>query len=233
QGTLLPLGGRRATTRAMPRAARDALGGYCYHVLNRGNGRRTVFHKPGDFAAFARLLREAGQRIDMRLVGYCLLPNHFHLLLWPHRDGDLSSYMMWLMTAHVRRYHRHYHSSGHVWQGRFRSFPIQEDDHLLTVHEGPGLALVERRAAGRGVAAAHGQPGAACIGLARPRQRAADRSRGRIAAGVYSPPSPLRRGDVGRPNRPADGPGGEPATAWPTSEGDGDGPLMYPVPFSY
>ena len=42
--------------------------------------------------------------------------------------------MMWLMTAHVRRYHQHYHSSGHVWQGRFRAFPIQEDDHLLTVH---------------------------------------------------------------------------------------------------
>ena len=40
--------------------------------------------------------------------------------------------MMWLLTAHVRRYHQHYHSSGHVWQGRFRAFPIQEDDHLLT-----------------------------------------------------------------------------------------------------
>jgi putative transposase len=118
----------------MPRGARDALGGYCYHVLNRGNGRRTVFHKEADFAAFAKLLREAGERLDMRLLAYCLLPNHFHLLLWPRGDGDLSAYMMWLTTAHVRRYHRHYHSSGHVWQGRFRSFPIQEDVHLLTVH---------------------------------------------------------------------------------------------------
>jgi putative transposase len=118
----------------MPRGARDALGGYCYHVLNRGNGRRTVFHKEGDFAAFAKLLREAGERTDVRLLAYCLMPNHFHLLLWPQRDGDLSAYMMWLTTAHVRRYHQHYHSSGHVWQGRFRSFPIQEDGHLLTVH---------------------------------------------------------------------------------------------------
>jgi putative transposase len=114
--------------------ARDALGGYCYHVLNRGNGRRTVFHKEGDFAGFAKLLREAGERTDVRLLAYCLLSNHFRLLLWPRRDGDLSAYMMWLTTAHVRRYQQHYHSSGHVWQGRFRSFPIQEDEHLLSVH---------------------------------------------------------------------------------------------------
>jgi putative transposase len=130
----------------MPRGARDALGGYCYHVLNRGNGRRTVFHKEGDFAAFANLLREAGERIDVRLLAYCLLGNHFHLLLWPRRDGDLSAYMMWLTTAHVRRYHQHYHSSGHVWQGRFRSFPIQENGHLLTVHR-----YIERNAVRAGL----------------------------------------------------------------------------------
>jgi putative transposase len=121
----------------MPRVARDvrdALGGYCYQVLNRGNGRQTVFHKEGGFAAFAKLLREAGERIDMRLLAYCVLFNHFHLLLWPRREGDLSAYMMWLTTAHVRRYHQHYHSSGHFWQGRFRSFPIEDDGHLLIVH---------------------------------------------------------------------------------------------------
>jgi putative transposase len=66
-------------------------------------------------------------------VDYAQMPNHFHLVLWPRKDGELSDYMMWLLTAHVRRYHQHYHSSGHVWQGRFRAFPIQEDDHLLTV----------------------------------------------------------------------------------------------------
>src|SRR5205823_2191462 len=90
-------------------------------------------HKHGDFAAFVKLLREAGERTPVRLLAYCLMPNHFHLVLWPRADGDLSDYMRWLLTAHVRRYHQHYHSSGHVYQGRFRSFPIQEDDHLLTV----------------------------------------------------------------------------------------------------
>jgi putative transposase len=117
----------------MPRAARASQGGFCYHVLNRGNGRRTVFHNDDDFTAFVGLLGEAGARVDVRLLAYCLMPDHFHLALWPRRDGDLSAYMQWLSTAHVRRYHSHYHTSGHVWQGRFRAFPIQEDDHLLTV----------------------------------------------------------------------------------------------------
>jgi len=71
--------------------------------------------------------------LPMRLLAYCLMPNHFHLVLWPREDGDLSAWMQWLMTAHVRRYHRHYHSSGHVWQGRFRSFPIRTGKHLLAV----------------------------------------------------------------------------------------------------
>jgi putative transposase len=124
----------------MPRTARASQGGYCYHVMNRGNGRRTVFHKEGDFAAFVKLLRQAGERVPgVRLLAYCLMPNHFHLAFWPRRDGELSNYMMWLLTAHVRRYHQHYHGSGHVWQGRFRAFRIQEDDHLLTV-----LRYIER-----------------------------------------------------------------------------------------
>jgi len=67
--------------------------------MNRGNGRRTVFHKEGDFDAFRRLLGEAAARADMRLLAYCLMPNHFHLALWPRRDGDLSDYMMWLADS--------------------------------------------------------------------------------------------------------------------------------------
>ena len=115
------------------------MGNVCYHVINRGNGRRTVFHKDGDYRAFVKLLRDACERLPMRLLAYCLMPNHFHLALWPYADGDLSAWMQWLLTAHVRRYHQHYHSSGHVWQGRFKAFPIQDDDHLLTV-----LRYIER-----------------------------------------------------------------------------------------
>jgi len=98
-----------------------------------------VFRKEDDFRAFVKLMLDANQRLPMRLTGYCLMPNHFHLLLWPYNDGDLSRWMQWLLTAHVRRYHCHYHGSGHVWQGRFKAFPIEQDDHYLTV-----LRYVER-----------------------------------------------------------------------------------------
>lgn len=115
----------------MPRTARASVGNVCYHVLNRGNAQHEVFHNAGDYSAFLKLLMEANERVNMRLLAYCLMPNHFHLVLWPRGDGDLSRYMQWLMTSHVRRYHRHYQSSGHVWQGRFKAFPIQQNDHLL------------------------------------------------------------------------------------------------------
>jgi len=123
----------------MARTARASVGGICYHVINRGNGRQEVFHKDEDYQAFVNLIAQACERLPLRVLAYCLLPNHFHLVLWPKGDGDLSRWMQWLMTSHVRRYHRHYHGSGHVWQGRFKAFPIQQDEHLLTV-----LRYVER-----------------------------------------------------------------------------------------
>jgi REP element-mobilizing transposase RayT len=82
----------------MPRSARSSVGGYCYHVLNRGNGRATVFHKPQDYQAFVALIAEAGLRHPIRLIAYCVMPNHFHLALWPVDDGDLSRWMHWLLT---------------------------------------------------------------------------------------------------------------------------------------
>jgi putative transposase len=123
----------------MPRTARAAVGGICYHVLNRGNARAEVFHKRDDYAAFLQLFPKAVERLPIRILAFCLMPNHFHFVLQPYEDGDLGRFMQWLMTSHVRRYHRHYQSSGHVWQGRFKAFPIQQDEHLLAV-----LRYVER-----------------------------------------------------------------------------------------
>ena len=109
--------------------------------MNRGNGRAEVFHKRDDFTAFLDLVAAASARLPMRVYGYCVMPNHFHLVLKPHGDGDLGRWMQWLLTSHVRRYRQHYGSSGHVWQGRFKAFPCQDDDHLLTV-----VRYVERNA---------------------------------------------------------------------------------------
>jgi len=107
--------------------------------MNRGNAKATVFFKPGDFADFVRLIGDACRRLPMRVLAFCVMPNHFHLSLWPHEDGDLGRWMQWLMTAHVRRHHRRHGGSGHIWQGRFKAFPAQSDWHLLSV-----LRYIER-----------------------------------------------------------------------------------------
>jgi len=77
----------------MPRTARASVGGMCYHVINRGNARQEVFRKNGDYKAFIELFHRACERIAMRLLGYCVMPNHFHLVLWPYSDGDLGKWM--------------------------------------------------------------------------------------------------------------------------------------------
>lgn len=120
----------------MGRPLRTAPGGYVYHVLNRGNGRATIFHKDGDYRAFERVLVETLEHVPgMRLVAYCLMPNHWHLVLWPGADGELSDFMHWLTLTHTQRWHAHYQNvgGGHLYQGRFKSFPIQADEHFLIV----------------------------------------------------------------------------------------------------
>jgi len=109
------------------------VGGLCYHVINRGNARATVFHDPKDYRAFLVLMKLASERIPMRILAYCLMPNHFHLVLWSHVDGDISRWMHWLLTAQTKRHHRIRGTSGRIWQGRFKAFCIQQDRHLLTV----------------------------------------------------------------------------------------------------
>jgi putative transposase len=119
----------------MGRALRTTAGGLVYHVLNRANARMRIFEKRGDYAAFERILDEAVERAGMRLLAYCVMPNHWHLVLWPRNDGDLSTFVGWLTLTHTQRWHAHRHSvgSGHVYQGRFKSFVVESDEHLWTV----------------------------------------------------------------------------------------------------
>jgi putative transposase len=117
----------------MPRIAKALADNCFYHIINRGNGRQQVFHKDGDYRAFIELMLHAREKHAVRIHAWCLMPNHFHLLVQPEQADQLNKYMQWLMTSHVRRYHSHYKSSGHVWQGRYKSFIVQNDDYLLTV----------------------------------------------------------------------------------------------------
>ena len=133
----------------MGRPYRAALGDYVYHVLNRGNGRSAIFRKEADYSAFERILGEALEHVPgMRLLAYCLLPNHWHLVLWPQHDGELSDFGHWLTLTHTQRWHAHYRhvGMGHLYQGRFKSFPISEDEHFLQV-----CRYVERNAVRAGL----------------------------------------------------------------------------------
>jgi putative transposase len=96
----------------MARRMRCSDAGYVCHVLNRAVGRATIFDKSADYAAFEKVLRQAWERTGMRLLAYTILPNHWHLIVWPEHDGDLSTYAQWLTVTHVRRWHLHHHTEG-------------------------------------------------------------------------------------------------------------------------
>ena len=119
----------------MPRTRRHAPGRIVYHVLNRGNAQDRIFEDDGDFLSFEKVLAQAHDRVDTRLLSYCIMPNHWHLVLWPRRDGDLTAFMYWLTLTHTTRWHAHRHSvgTGHLYQGRYKSFPVETDDHYLAV----------------------------------------------------------------------------------------------------
>lgn len=106
-----------------------------YHVLNRGVGRMRLFRKAADFAAMEQVLEQAVERTRTRVLAYCVISNHWHLLVWPRAEGELSEFMRWLTVTHTQRWHANRHTSGTgpIYQGRFKSFPVQSDEHLLAV----------------------------------------------------------------------------------------------------
>ncbi len=106
-----------------------------FHVLNRGVGRMRLFGKEADYAAFEQVMIETLTLRPMRLLAYCVMPNHWHLVLWPREDGHLGAFMQRLSITHARRWqeHRRVVGHGHVYQGRYKSFPVQRDEHFLTV----------------------------------------------------------------------------------------------------
>jgi putative transposase len=120
---------------AVPRPNRADEAGSIYHALNRGNARQTIFHKPEDYEAFLRVLGEGLERYPVELYSFTLMPNHWHLVLRPAEDGGMGRLLRWVTATHTQRYHAHYHTSGqgHLYQARFKSFPVADDGHFLVV----------------------------------------------------------------------------------------------------
>lgn len=106
----------------MPRRLRTATGGLAYHVLNRAVGRATIFHSDADYAAFEQVILQVHERLPTRLLAYVLMPNHWHVMLWPKEDGELSEFMRLVTVTHIQWWLAHCHtaSTGPLYQGRFK-----------------------------------------------------------------------------------------------------------------
>jgi putative transposase len=119
----------------MPRIKRTNVGGYVYHVLNRANARVQIFDNDEDYKLFENILEEAIEKFNVKILAYCIMPNHFHLVLYPENEGDLSIFMGWVTNTHTRRWHTQKGTvgQGHLYQGRYKSFICQDDNHFLTL----------------------------------------------------------------------------------------------------
>jgi len=106
-----------------------------FHVLNRGVVRMQIFDQHEDYAAFERVVEVSIRLAPIRICAFCWMPNHWHFLLWPRRDGDLSRFMQRMANTHTQRWQRAKGTVGygHLYQGRFKSFPIESDGHFYTV----------------------------------------------------------------------------------------------------
>ena len=125
----------------MPRRPRICPAGVCFHILNRAVARLPLFEKPEDYAAFERVLVEAVERERLPILAYCVMPNHWHFVVRPETDQQVTEFFRWLTHTHTMRWHAHHQTAGtgHLYQGRFKSFPVEDDEHLLAV-----LRYVER-----------------------------------------------------------------------------------------
>lgn len=119
----------------MTRVARIDVGEEIYHVINRANGRMQIFNERNDYKLFEQLLEETKELIGMRILAYTLMPNHWHLVLHPKKNGDLGAFMHRLSNSHTRKVHAktQTNGSGHLYQGRYKSFLVDKETYLFTL----------------------------------------------------------------------------------------------------
>ena len=100
-----------------------------FHVLNRGVGKNQLFFNDEDDLAFGRIIADTWEKRSMRILSDCLMPNHWHFVLWPEKDGDLGQFMQRLTVTQVTRWQKHYNMVGysHVYQSRFKMAALQAE----------------------------------------------------------------------------------------------------------
>jgi putative transposase len=119
----------------MARTKRNCPAGEVFHVLNRAVARLTMFEQPEDYAAFMRAVTETWEILPLPIYAMVAMPNHWHFVVRPETSDQVSEFFRRLTVMHTMRWHAHNATggTGHLYQGRFKSFPIQSDGHLLTV----------------------------------------------------------------------------------------------------
>ena len=127
----------------MSRIRRVDVGGMVYHVWYRANFRSRLFRSPIHYQAFLEIVKESLNFVPMRILAYCLMPNHWHLVLYPRADGDLAKFMQRVTMTHTQRYHAKGQTVGygHIYQGRYKSLPVEMGGHFMTL-----VRYVERNA---------------------------------------------------------------------------------------
>ena len=115
----------------MPRAARLTSENLIYHITIRSNNRDWIFCDDDDFNGYLDLVRRYRERYQLKVFHWVIMNNHLHLLLWAADGTKLSKAMQGLALAYTSRFNRKYARVGQLWQGRYKSFPVEESAYLL------------------------------------------------------------------------------------------------------
>ncbi len=117
----------------MARTPRSVVGNMVYHILNRANGREKIFQGEKDYYAFEKVLVEGKEKFPVDIYSLVIMPNHWHFILSANVGENISHFMRWITHTHTQRWHAKHKSvgHGHVYQGRYKSFPIEKDNHFL------------------------------------------------------------------------------------------------------
>jgi putative transposase len=115
----------------MPRGARILLDNVCYHIINRGNQKQKIFLEDFDFERYLQFLKHFKKKYGFKVFGYCLMPNHIHLILDPKQPVELARIMQGITQTYTAWFNKKYKKAGHLWQGRFKSMVIQKDKYFI------------------------------------------------------------------------------------------------------
>ena len=115
----------------MPTGPRLLITGACYHIITRGNQRQQIFYDEKDFRVCLLTMKRYKKRYGFLLYGFCLMPNHIHLVGEPKEPQNMSKFMQGFLRSYTAYFNKRYKKVGHLWQGRFKSKVIVKDRYLL------------------------------------------------------------------------------------------------------